>query len=48
MKSYKKCMGCNKIGQDDHLCPFKEEVNNDEKSLCNCCEECTHDCLMDV
>lgn len=27
-----------------HTCPYKEEVNNDSNSLCNCCAECRQEC----
>lgn len=34
--------------QKDHVCPFKQDINDDSESLCNCCEECTHECAMDI
>jgi hypothetical protein len=33
---------------DDHTCPFREELNNDSESLCNCCANCQYECAMDV
>ncbi len=32
----------------DHICPFKADINGDQKSRCNCCELCTHECAMDI
>jgi hypothetical protein len=31
-----------------HTCPFKEEMNGDYQSLCDCDEEQRHQCAMDV
>ena len=31
-----------------HLCPYKMEINDDHESTCNCCDECTSECAMDV
>ncbi len=31
-----------------HTCPFKTEMSDDDTTLCNCCEQCTHECAMDV
>lgn len=33
---------------DDHTCPYAEEINNDSESTCNCCDECTQECAMDI
>lgn len=35
-------------GQILHGCPYAEEINDDFKSRCNCCEACTHECAMDI
>lgn len=35
-------------GQDSHTCPFKVEINNDSATKCRCCNECRHECAMDV
>lgn len=39
---------CGQEGRDMHTCPFKDEIENDKESLCNCCENCTYDCAMEV
>ena len=33
---------------DLHSCPYQSDVNNDSESLCDCCEECTDECCMDI
>ena len=43
------CQSCgwNKA-EELHTCPYKEEINNDSATLCNCCKECKYDCLRDI
>ena len=47
-----KCQttGCNNECEAEHTCPWKEELIDDEdaKQLCNCCEDCTQDCLEEI
>ena len=31
-----------------HSCPFNEDINNDSKTLCNCCNSCARECAMDI
>ena len=31
-----------------HTCPYKEDINGDDVSLCNCTESQTHDCAWDI
>jgi len=33
---------------DEHTCPFAEEILDDTTTLCNCCDECTYQCAMDI
>lgn len=33
---------------EPHTCPFTEEIYDDYESLCNCCNECTYQCAMDI
>ena len=41
--------GCkNEQSGDSHPCPFQEDVNNDSDFECFCCEDCTHECAMDI
>ena len=31
-----------------HTCPYKEEINGDYETLCDCDEEQQHQCAMDI
>ena len=43
-----KCKDCDSEGSKElHICPFEEEINNNNR-LCNCCKECEYQCEMDV
>ena len=43
------CEACGKNPKaEPHTCPFKEEINGDDKSLCTCCESCTENCAWDI
>jgi hypothetical protein len=42
------CDRCNNEAGDLHTCPFKEEINGNYESLCNCCSDCRHECCMDI
>jgi hypothetical protein len=35
-------------GQDDHTCPYSEEINCDSETMCNCCVDCEHECAMSI
>lgn len=39
---------CGEPGEYDHSCPYDEEINNNYDSLCNCCNRCYNNCLMDI
>lgn len=43
-----KCGRCEKPGEPDHSCPFAEEIHDNYDKQCNCCDECRHECLMDI
>ena len=45
-----KCQFCNKNDgtSELHVCPYKSEINDNEEDLCNCCEDCQHECAMDI
>lgn len=36
------------IAEDDHTCPFNDEIHPERTGLCNCCEICAHECAMDI
>ena len=43
------CEQCNsEPGEQDHTCPYKEEIGDDNESLCNCCEECRYQCCQAI
>lgn len=35
------------LATEPHTCPFAEEIRGSYE-LCNCCEECEHNCAMDI
>jgi hypothetical protein len=41
------CKRCDGAGRELHVCPFEQEINNDE-TPCNCCAKCTDDCSMEI
>ena len=35
--------------RQSHACPYAEEIHDStDEHYCFCCEECTHECAMDV
>ncbi len=47
MEDEPKCK-CGDPGETDHTCPYAEDIHDDHESLCNCCQECTGNCAMDI
>ena len=46
-----KCESCFDCGHDAlpmHTCPIQEDINDDFTYECNCCEDCTYECMMDI
>lgn len=40
-----KCSTCNNNdAQEEHTCPYAEEINGDSDILCDCCSDCEHEC----
>lgn len=39
---------CGGEGEEDHSCPYQEDINDDYETKCNCCRECRHECAMDI
>jgi len=33
---------------ESHPCPYQQDINNDDAFECTCCEDCTHECAMDI
>jgi len=48
MEDTKHACECGSTSEDLHTCPFAEDINGDYESLCNCCSECTRECMMDI
>ncbi len=43
------CSRCKKNpAAEIHACPFQEEINDDHEEACDCCDECTQECLWDI
>ncbi len=43
----KTCPRCNPAANDEHTCPFEMEIH-DEDIPCKCCDDCRHQCAMDI
>ena len=44
-----KCDRCDKPSSGLHSCPYAAEINgNDDPEYCNCCDDCRHQCCMDI
>ena len=39
---------CTRPAAPPHPCPFKQEIHEDNETLCNCCKECQHECAQDI
>jgi hypothetical protein len=42
-----KCK-CGKPGKKPHPCPYRADINDDSKTLCNCCDACRRECAEDI
>lgn len=41
--------GCLNPAKSPHSCPYASEINdNDAPDYCTCCDDCRHECAMDV
>lgn len=44
-----KCGRCEKNqSRELHTCPYQIEINDNDKFECDCCEDCTSDCALEV
>ena len=45
-----KCNRCDKPSSGLHSCPYASGINDndDPEYYCNCCDDCTHECCMDI
>jgi hypothetical protein len=42
-----KCR-CGSDSESLHICPYQQDINGDSETLCNCCSDCEHQCMMDI
>lgn len=48
-KPVEKCQSCGICDATPlHTCPYQEDVYDDSEFKCNCCNECAHQCAMDI
>ena len=33
---------------EPHPCPFAQDLYGDSETLCTCCDDCRHECAMDI
>jgi hypothetical protein len=47
---YGRCESCNKHFSSTtlHTCPYKEDIDGDYNTLCNCCDVCLGNCTDDI
>lgn len=35
--------------QEPHACPYAQEINDStDEEYCTCCDDCRHECCMDI
>lgn len=39
---------CGRRGKESHTCPYGEDIHNDSKTMCNCCDRCRDECSDDI
>lgn len=43
------CRCGNNPATEPHSCPFAEEIgDNNDPEYCTCCDDCRHECCMDI
>jgi hypothetical protein len=42
-----KCT-CDVEDIEEHLCPFEQEICEDNETLCTCCDFCRQQCIEDI
>lgn len=33
---------------EPHICPYKNDIHDDDTTLCTCCENCRDECAGDI
>lgn len=39
---------CNDSSEEEHTCPYHEDVNNDKHFKCTCCSVCEQRCADEI
>jgi len=47
-KEEKMCKCGRNPAEEPHTCPYSEEIGGNSETLCTCCEDCRHECAMDI
>ncbi len=47
MEDMERCT-CGEEAVEPHTCPYKEEINDDSESECECCAFCEQECCWDI
>ncbi len=43
------CQSCkDRSALPPHTCPYREDINDDHKTKCNCCADCQHECAQTI
>ena len=42
------CQCGNNPATEPHSCPYAEANDNSDPEFCTCCDDCRHDCCMDI
>lgn len=49
---HEKAASCSKChmgpAQASHTCPYQREINDDDKTECDCCQDCMQECCDDI
>jgi len=48
IKKVKMCKCGSNPEEEDHICPYAEDIHGDRESLCNCCSVCASNCAADI
>ncbi|MBT4730735.1 MAG: hypothetical protein HOK52_07405 [Candidatus Marinimicrobia bacterium] len=49
MKDENKCSECGVNPKTEpHICPYKDDIDGDDETLCTCCEYCSEQCAADI
>jgi hypothetical protein len=46
-KAIEMCLHCGGEPNEAHECPYRVEIHNNDET-CNCCDDCTRQCAMDI